>query len=66
MLSNKLLIGSVLLTLILQSCITYIPFLNPIFKTEALTVHEFIIVGAASALVFVAVEIEKIVKRAKK
>lgn len=63
LLSNKLLIGSVLLTLLLQLAITYIPFLQTIFKTEFLTFKEFVIVGAASALIFVAVEIEKLVRR---
>ena len=63
LLSNKLLIGSVLLTLLLQLAITYIPFLQTIFKTEFLTFKEFVIVGAASALIFVALEIEKLVRR---
>jgi Ca2+-transporting ATPase len=61
--SNKPLIGAVLLALLLQLAITYIPFLQPIFKTEALTLNEFVLVGAASSLVFFAVEIEKIVSR---
>ena len=63
--SNKPLIGAVLLALLLQFAITYIPFLQPIFKTEALTLNEFILVGAASSLVFFAVEIEKIISRRK-
>ena len=63
LLSNKLLIGSVLLTCILQLAITYIPFLQSIFKTESLSMKEFALVGAASALIFVAVEIEKLVRR---
>ena len=61
--SNKPLIGAVLLALLLQFAITYIPFLQPIFKTEALTLNEFILVGAASSLVFFAVEIEKVISR---
>ena len=61
--SNKPLIGAVLLALLLQLAITYIPFLQPIFKTETLTLNEFILVGAASSLVFFAVEIEKIISR---
>ena len=64
--SNKWLIGSVLLTFILQLAITYFPFLHSVFKTESLTLHEFFIVGGTSAMVFVAVEIEKLVKRTKK
>ena len=61
--SNKPLIGSVILSLLLQFCVTYIPFLQPIFKTEALTLNEFLGVGAASSIVFFAVEIEKAISR---
>ncbi|MEJ7828759.1 MAG: HAD-IC family P-type ATPase, partial [Segetibacter sp.] len=61
--SNKPLIGSVILSLMLQFCITYIPFLQPIFKTESLTLNEFLGVGAASSIVFFAVEIEKAIFR---
>ena len=61
--SNKLLIGSVLLTLLLQAAITYIPFLQTVFKTQALTLNEFLLVGGASILIFAAVEIEKLVRR---
>ncbi len=61
--SNKPLIGAVVLALLLQFAITYIPFLQPIFNTEALTLNEFLLVGAASSLVFFAVEIEKIISR---
>ena len=61
--SNKPLIGSVVIAFLLQFCVTYIPFLQPIFKTQALTVYEFILVAAASSVVFFAVEIEKIMSR---
>ena len=61
--SNKPLIASVLLTFLLQFMITYIPFLQSIFKTQALSLDEFIIVGIASSLVFVAVEIDKVIYR---
>ena len=64
-LSNKPLIGAVILALLLQFTITYVPFLQPIFQTEALTLNEFILVGVASSLVFFAVEIEKIISRSK-
>jgi len=61
--SNKPLIGAVLITLVLQLVITYTPFLQAIFKTEALTLNEFLLVGAASSLVFFAVEMEKTISR---
>ncbi len=63
--SNKLLIGSVMITLLLQIAITYIPFLQSVFKTESLTLYEFVLVGVGSVLIFAAVEIEKMVKRKK-
>ncbi len=61
--SNKPLIGSVFLSLLLQFGVTYIPFLQSIFKTEALTLNEFLVVIAASSIVFFATEIEKAVVR---
>jgi len=66
MFSNKPLIGAVLLTLALQIAITYVPFLQPIFRTEALTLKEFLLVGAVSSLVFFAVEIEKAIFRRRR
>lgn len=65
-LSNKPLIGAVLLTLLLQVVITYTPFLQPIFKTETLSLYEFLGVGAASTIIFFAVEIEKAISRKRK
>ncbi len=64
--SNKPLIGAVLLALLLQIVITYTPFLQPIFQTESLTFNEFILVGAASSVVFFAVEIEKVISRRRR
>jgi len=61
--SNKPLIASVVLVLILQAAITYVPFLQDIFRTEALSLYEFLAVGAISSIVFVAVEIEKFIRR---
>lgn len=61
--SNKPLILSVVFTLILQIVITYTPFLQTVFKTEALTLKEFIAVGALSSIVFFGVEIEKAIRR---
>lgn len=63
MFSNKPLIGAVLLTLALQFAVTYVPFLQPIFRTEALTLKEFLLVGAVSSIVFFAVEVEKTLSR---
>lgn len=61
--SNKPLLGAVVIGCLLQFAVTYIPFLQSVFKTEALTLNEFILVGAASSIVFFAVEIEKFIAR---
>ena len=61
--SNRLLIVAIAISLLLQAVITYVPFFQPIFETEALTFGEFVIVGACASLVFFAVEIEKLITR---
>jgi Ca2+-transporting ATPase len=61
--SNIYLLGAVLLTFILQMATVYVPFLNPIFKTEPLTLNELLITLVMSSIVFIAVEIEKYIKR---
>lgn len=63
--SNRPLFTAVLLTFLLQILITYTPFLQPIFKTQSLSLNEFILVAIASSLVFFAVEIDKANKRRK-
>jgi len=63
LLSNKPLLGAFALTFILQIATIYVPFLNPIFKTEPLTAAELFFTLALASIVFVAVEIEKLVKR---
>ena len=61
--SNRPLIGAVILTFALQMATIYVPFLQPIFKTEALTFGELTFALAMSSVVFIAVEIEKYFKR---
>jgi P-type Ca2+ transporter type 2C len=61
--SNKYLLAAVALTFLLQMATIYVPFFNPIFKTAPLTLGELLFCIAWSALVFVAVEIEKAIKR---
>jgi Ca2+-transporting ATPase len=62
---NKQLLGAVLLTLCLQMAVIYIPFLQDIFRTQALTLSELLICIALSSIVFWAVEFEKWFKRKK-
>jgi P-type Ca2+ transporter type 2C len=57
--SNRPLLGAVLLTFGLQMAALYVPFLNPIFKTEPLDPVELALCLALSSVVFVAVEIQK-------
>jgi P-type Ca2+ transporter type 2C len=61
--SNLPLLGAVILTFVLQMATIYLPAFNSIFKTEALSLPEFVITLAIAAVVFVAVEIEKWVRR---
>jgi Ca2+-transporting ATPase len=61
--SNKLLLASVLLTLLLQMAIVYIPTMNRLFQTAPLSAMELLLVFGLSTVVFAAVEIEKFFKR---
>jgi len=61
--SNRPLLGAFAFTLILQLGTIYVPFFNPIFKTEPLSFAELAFTLTLSSLVFLAVEIEKFVKR---
>lgn len=61
--SNRPLLGAVLLTFVLQMATIYVPILNPIFKTEALSLAELAICLGAAAVVGVTVEIEKAWRR---
>ena len=61
--SNLPLLGATMLTFALQMAVLYLPVLQPIFKTEALSLDELLLCLALSSVVFIAVEIEKWLRR---
>jgi len=61
--SNRPLLGAVALTVVLQMATLYLPAFNAVFKTQPLTLAELALSLGLSSVVFVAVEIEKAVKR---
>jgi P-type Ca2+ transporter type 2C len=63
--SNPQLVITVVITFFLQMGIIYLPFFNKIFKTQPLTAKELIFCIAISSIIFIAVEIEKLIKRYK-
>ena len=62
-LSNKPLLGAVFLTILLQLAVIYVPQLNLIFDTEALTFAELWPCFVFPVVVFLAVEAEKLLVR---
>ena len=59
LMSNRPMLGAVLLALLLQLAVIYVPALNPIFHTQPLPLADLAICFALSSLVLFAVEIEK-------
>jgi Ca2+-transporting ATPase len=64
--SNKALFFVVAGTILCQLMTIYVPFLNPVFKTQPLTASELVAALLLSTVVFIAVEIEKLIKRLRK
>lgn len=62
-LSNRSLVGAVLLTIVLQLAIIYIPIFHDLFNTEALPIQDLVICILLSTVVFWAVEFQKLIKR---
>ncbi|BAU66349.1 calcium-transporting ATPase [Stanieria sp. NIES-3757] len=59
LLSNKPLLGAVALTFGLQMLVIYVPFLQTVFQTTALSAIELAIAAGLSAIVFWAMELHK-------
>ncbi len=62
-LSNKPMIAAVVLTFLLQLALIYVPFLQEIFDTTALSMGDLLMALAASTTVFIAVELDKLRRR---
>jgi len=65
LLKNPVLMGSIVLTVALQLCLIYIPFLQQAFKTTALTTDALLVIALASVGSFIAIEIAKLIFRKK-
>ena len=61
--SNKPLLAAVALTLALQLAVIYLPPLQSVFRTRALSLNDLGIALGLSTVVFIAVEIEKFLRR---
>ena len=65
LLSNRPLLYAVLLTFALQMATIYVPWLNPIFRTEPLSLGELVLCIGAALVVLVVVEVEKAWRRSQ-
>ncbi len=63
--ANYLLYATVILTLGLQLAVTYLPFLQRVFYTLALTPLELVVSLAVSTVVFWSIELVKLMQRAR-
>lgn len=61
--SNRILLGAVIMTVVLQMGAVYLPFFNDIFNTNPLTLSQLALCLALSTLVFWVVELEKLLIR---
>jgi len=57
--SNPAMLGAVILTLLLQLAVIYMPALNPVFHTQPLPLADLLVCLGLSSLVLAAVEVEK-------
>jgi len=64
--SNPLMVGAVALTFVLQMLLLYVPFLQGIFDTTALSGMELAVSLVVSVTVFIGVEIDKWIRRRRR
>ncbi len=64
--SNKFMFYAITATVVLQLAVIYIPVMNAIFKTQPLATNELLLTILLSSVTFVAIEIEKLVRRYSK
>ena len=60
---NPALLGAILLTVLAQTAVIYLPPLNTVFRTVPLSPAELAACFGIGSIVFVAVELEKLVRR---
>jgi Ca2+-transporting ATPase len=65
LLTNKFMLGSVLLTFFLQLAVIYVPFLNRTFGTTPLSLTDLLVSLGFSALIFISVEAFKWLRQKK-
>ncbi len=61
--SNRPMVGAVVLTFLLQMALIYVPFLQDVFNTVALSAGQLVTCLGLSTIVFIAIEIQKWFKR---
>jgi len=65
LLSNRPLLGAVLLTLVLQLAVIYVPFLQEFFRTSPLSLTDLVLSLVVSTIVFWSVELVKWIQRTR-
>jgi Ca2+-transporting ATPase len=63
LLTNPALVGAIALSVVLQLALLYVPWLQDIFRTTALTPAQLAVVVVVPLVVLVAVEVEKLLVR---
>jgi magnesium-transporting ATPase (P-type) len=61
--TNRLLLGAVILTFLLQLMVIYVPFFQITFETSALSLGELVLAIVLASIILFAVEIEKAIRR---